>query len=63
MLGGGGGHTFRDMGGAVLRYGRRCDGGGGGHTFQDMGGAVSRYWRCCFKIWEVLKSVLGSGDI
>ena len=22
MLGGGGGHTFRDMGGAVLRYGR-----------------------------------------
>ena len=54
MLGGGGGHTFRDMGGAVLRYGRRCDGGGGGHTFQDMGAAVSRYGRCCFEIWEVL---------
>ena len=54
MLGGGGGHTFRDMGGAVSRYGRRCDGGGGGHTFQDMGGAVSRYGRCCFEIWKVL---------
>ena len=24
MLGGGGGHTFRDMGGAFSRYGRRC---------------------------------------
>ena len=78
---------FRDMGGAVLRYGRCCIGGwrggihpeiwevlfrdmggavlggGGGHTFRDMGGAVSRYWRCCFEIWEVLKSVLGGGEI
>ena len=49
--GGVGGHKFRDMGGAVSRYGRGCvGGGGGGQKFRDMGGAVSRYERCCFEI-------------
>ena len=44
---------FRDMGGAVLRYGRCCIGGWrGGHTSRDMGGAVSRYGRCCAGGWR-----------
>ena len=46
MLGGGGGHTFRDMGGVVLRYGSRCDGVEGVIHFKIWGG--------CFEIWEVL---------
>ena len=46
-VGGWRGHTFRDMGGVVLRYGRCCVGGAGGQKFRDMGGAVSRYGRGC----------------
>ena len=48
-----GGNKFRDMGGVVLRYGRRCDGVEGVIHFKIWGG-VSRYGRCCFERGEVL---------
>ena len=57
---------FRDMGGAVSRYGRGCVGGWEDKNFeiwkvlfQDMTYAVSRYERCCFEIWEVLFRNMG----
>ena len=65
-----GGHTFRDMGGAVSRYGRGCVGGGGRTKkfeiwevlFRDMRDVVSRFERCCFEIWEMLFRDMGGAE-